>query len=242
MFPRAVRRLAGFVFGGTCFLCRSRASQSSPEGLLCEACDADLPRLLGSACPRCALASPGEAVCGRCLADPPAYDATCAALAYRFPVDVLIHALKFGGELALAPLLGGLLAERARTAGRVDVIVPVPLSAARLRERGYNQAMELARPIGEALQAPVDARLCERTRDTPAQTGLAWAARARNVRGAFLCPAPLDGAVVAVVDDVMTTGATLAEIAQALKTAGASRVLNFVAARTFPPSEDMPGR
>ena len=239
MLSRTVRGLAGFVFGGTCFLCRGRASRSSREGLLCEACDADLPRLSAPACPRCALGSPGEAVCGRCLADPPAYDATYAALAYRFPVDVLIHALKFRGELALAPLLGGLLAECARAGWPADAIVPVPLSAARLRERGYNQAMEIARPVGEVLRVPVEARLCERTRDTPAQTELVWAERARNVRGAFRCSAPLDGAVIAVVDDVMTTGATLAEIAKALKAAGAARVFNIVAARAFPPSDDV---
>jgi len=240
MISRAVSRLAGFVFGGTCFLCRGRASRSAPGGLLCEACDADLPRVPGSACPRCALTSSGGSVCGRCLADPPAYDATCAALVYRFPVDVLIRAFKFGGELALAPLLGGLLAERARHAGHVDTIVPVPLSMARLRSRGYNQAMELARFVAGALRSPLDAHLCERTRDTPAQMDLAWQERARNVRGVFRCRAALDGAVVAVVDDVMTTGSTLAEVAGALKAAGASRVLNFVAARTYPPSEETP--
>ncbi len=238
MISRAVTRLAGFVFGGTCFLCRGRTIRPGLCGLLCDACDADLPRLPGSVCPRCALASSGGAVCGRCLAAPPAYDATYGALVYRFPVDVLIRAFKFEGELALAPLLGGLLAERARDAGRVDLVTPVPLASARMRSRGYNQAMELARPVAEALGSPLDARLCERTRDTPAQTDLAWRDRAHNVRGAFCCRAPLEGAVVAVVDDVMTTGATLTEVARALKAAGASRVLNFVAARTFPPAEN----
>jgi ComF family protein len=240
MFSHAVSRLTGFMFGGTCFLCRGRASRPGPDGLLCEACDADLPRLLSPACPRCALASPGAAVCGRCLADAPAYDATYAALAYVFPVDVLVHALKFGGELALAPLLGGLVAERARPAGRIDVIVPVPLSIARLRNRGYNQAMEIARCVGQALRAPIQPQLCERTRDTPAQTGLAWPERTRNLRSAFRCRTSLEGAVVGVVDDVMTTGATLAEIAKSLKGAGAARVINLVAARTFPPAEGPP--
>lgn len=240
MLSRAVREFAGFVFGGTCFLCRGRAGSSRRASILCEACEADLPRLPVASCPRCALAAPEGALCGRCLADPPAYDATCAALIYRFPADVLIHALKFRGELALAPLLGRLLAARAQPAGRVDAVVPVPLSAERLRARGYNQAMELARPVAEALRAPIDARLCERTRDTPAQRELAWAERARNVHNAFRCRAPIEGAVVAVVDDVMTTGATLAEVAKALKAAGAVRVTNFVVARTYPPSDDMP--
>src|SRR6478736_3532494 len=126
------------LFGGSCFLCRGKAA-----GILCAPCNADLPRLGNELCPRCALASPGGAVCGRCLAQPPAYDATRAAFAYAFPADALIQALKFRGELALAPLLGDYLAERipAREAG---CIVPVPLSAARLRSRGYNQALEIA--------------------------------------------------------------------------------------------------
>src|SRR6059058_1765606 len=110
------------LFGGSCFLCRGRA-----DDLICADCDADLPRLDFPLCPRCALASPGGALCGRCLSASPAYDATRAALAYDFPADALVHALKFRGELALAPLLAALLAERARTE-RVDLVTAVPLS------------------------------------------------------------------------------------------------------------------
>jgi ComF family protein len=238
MLPQAARRIAGLLFGGTCFLCRGAAGTSLRNGLLCEACDADLPRLSAPACPLCALASPGGAACGRCLAERPPFDATFAALAYRFPADVLVQALKFRGELAFARLLGDLLAERAGGREPVDVVLPVPLSAARLRERGYNQAMELARPVAAALGAPLEAQLCERIRDTRAQTDLPWHDRARNVRGAFRCTTSVRGAVVAVVDDVMTTGATLAEIAATLKRAGAARVLNCVAARTFPRAEE----
>ncbi len=234
---RAAERVAGLVFGGSCFLCRGGADGSRPDALLCAACDADLPRISDGLCPRCGLDSHGGETCGRCLADPPPYDATFAALRYRFPADVLVHALKFRGELALAPWLGRLLADRVGRAERIDWVLPVPLSTARLRARGYNQAMELARPLAAALGALLDPRLCERTRDTPAQSDLPWAERARNVRAAFRCPRCFDGAAVAVVDDVMTTGATLAEIARTLKQAGASRVVNCVIARTFPPAE-----
>lgn len=229
-------RVATALFGGACFLCRGAAG-----GLLCAACDADLPRLSGPLCPRCALESPSGALCGRCLAREPHYDATVAALAYRFPADVLVHALKFEGELALAPLLGGLLASAVAAAppGRVDAVVPVPLSPRRLRERGGNQAMELARPAARAAGARLDPGLCERVRDTPAQVGLPHAGRAANVRGAFACPGLVAGLSVAVVDDVMTTGATLEEIARTLKAAGAARVVNWVVART-PPPEDGP--
>ena len=219
------------IFGGACFLCRGEARR-----LICEACDADLPRLPAPRCPRCALASPGGAVCGRCLAREPHYDATAAALSYDFPADALIHALKFRGELSLAPFLGELLKQEIIPGERIDCIVPVPLSARRLRERGYNQAVELARPLARAARAPLELGLCERTRDAPPQTELPWAERGRNVRGAFRCTRSLVGASVAVVDDVMTTGATLNEIASTLKAAGALRVVNWVVARTSPPN------
>ena len=217
-------RLAGLLFGGSCFLCRGKARE-----LLCAECDADLPRLDSPVCPRCALPSPGGAICGRCLSEKPAYDATRAALAYEFPADALVHALKFRGELALAGLLGGMLKARLGDE-RVDCIVPVPLSPKRLRERGYNQAVEIARHVG---RAGLDLELCERTRDAPPQMELPFDARQRNVRGAFRCTRGLVGARIAVVDDVMTTGATLDEIARTLKAAGAVHVANWVVTRAL---------
>jgi ComF family protein len=221
--------LSNLLFGGSCFLCRGAA-----RGILCPACDADLPRLAGTLCPRCALPSPGAAVCGRCLADAPHYDATVAALAYRFPADTLVHSLKFRGQLALAPLMGDLLVEKIRE--RIDFVVPVPLSRERLRERGYNQAVEIARHVAKQRRARLELTVIIRERDTRAQADLLWSDRARNVRGAFRCERSLDGAAIAVVDDVMTTGATLDELAATLKRAGAARVANWVVARTFPPN------
>ena len=229
MLANLGRRIGTLFFGGSCFLCRGRA-----EDLLCRECDADLPRLEMDLCPRCALASPAGAVCGRCLAQPPHYDATVAALAYRFPADVLVHALKFHAELALAPFFAGLLSKKLAAGERVDFILPVPLSAGRLRERGYNQALEIGRGIARSTAARLAPELCERRRDTPAQAGLPLAERAKNVRDAFHCPRLLGGANIAVLDDVMTTGATLDEIAATLKRAGAARVVNWVVARTFP--------
>jgi ComF family protein len=211
-------------FGGSCFLCRGAATD-----LLCPPCHADLPRLAEPSCPRCALPSPRGEVCGRCLGEAPAYDATIAALAYDFPADVLVHALKFRGELALAGLLGGMLSQKI-SRHEVDSVIPVPLSAARLRERGYNQSVEIARQFG----AKLDLALCVRERDTPAQMDLPYAERKRNVRGAFRCARALSGERIAVVDDVMTTGATLNEVATVLKQAGAARVVNWVVARTLP--------
>jgi ComF family protein len=214
------------LFGGSCFLCKGKA-----EALLCAPCDADLPRLGPERCPRCALASPGGAVCGRCLTRPPSYDATQAALSYAFPADVLIQALKFRGELALAPLLGNLLLKNISSHG-VDCIVPVPLSSRRLRGRGYNQSLEIARGISASTRVPLAPELCERSRDTAVQMELPLEEREKNVRGAFHCPSLVGGTTVAVVDDVMTTGATMEEIAATLKRAGAARVVNWVVART----------
>ena len=215
-------------FSGNCFLCRGAA-----EGVLCPACDADLPRLAGPRCPRCALDSPRGELCGRCLAEPPQYDATVAALAYEFPADALVHALKFRGELALAEYLAGILGRCLADPG-VDSVIAVPLSAARLRGRGYNQAVEIARSL---FPEKMELDLCVRARDTPAQMDLPFEERRRNVRGAFQCTRALLGSSVAVVDDVMTTGETLNEIASVLKKAGAARVVNWVVARTFPSSE-----
>ncbi|HWM41055.1 MAG TPA: ComF family protein [Burkholderiales bacterium] len=222
-----MRKFIGLLFGGTCYLCRGAAAS-----LLCSACDADLPRLQHERCPRCALESPRGELCGRCLSDAPHYDATVAVLAYEFPADTLVHALKFRGELALAGLLGAMLCAKI-SSHEIDCAIPVPLSAGRLRERGYNHAAEIARHVAPA---KLDLGLCVRSRDTPPQMGLPYDERRRNVRGAFRCTRALAGESVAVVDDVMTTGATLNEVASVLKAAGASRVVNWVVARTFPQS------
>ncbi|MGQ0547521.1 MAG: ComF family protein, partial [Betaproteobacteria bacterium] len=195
----------------------------------CAECEAELPRLAGPLCPRCALPSPRGEACGRCLAAPPRYDATVAALAYAFPADALVHSLKFRGELALAPLLASLLREQA-SFREIDCVIPVPLSARRLKARGYNQSVEIARHLGHA-RLLVSA--CERSRDTAPQLDLPFDERRRNVRGCFASRGPLDGASIAVVDDVMTTGATLDEMAATLKRAGAARVINWVVARTL---------
>lgn len=232
MLGEAAGRFAQWLFGGTCLLCRGAAAQ----GPLCAPCDADLPRLEQALCPRCALPSPAGAICGRCLAQPPHFDATIAALAYRFPADVLVHALKFRGELALAAVLARLLAARIGPDPAVSCLVPVPIASARLRERGFNQALEIARHVARATGTRLAPELCDRARETPAQTDLPWAERGSNVRGAFRASRALDGASIAVLDDVMTTGATLDEIAATLKRAGAARVVNWVIARTFPPA------
>lgn len=169
-------------------------------------------------------------LCGKCVAEPPHFDAVVAACRYTHPLAGLIQAYKYGGRLAAGPALASLLA--GRMAGKPDLIVPVPLTAQRLRERGFNQALEIARALGRRWQVPVAAELCAKTRDTVPQTRLPWKQRRKNIRGAFVVMGNPAGLHVAVVDDVLTTGATLGELARNLKRAGAATVTAYVIART----------
>jgi ComF family protein len=208
-----------------CLLC----AEASGAKLLCEACVADLPRLARPCCPRCALPTAGE-LCGRCLKSPPHFDATLAAFRYEFPIDALMHAFKYGHRLALAPFFGGQLAALCSGVD-ADLVIPLPLHPQRLRERGFNQALELARPVATALKLPIAATLCLRTRATPAQAGLPLRTRIKNMRSAFHCTSDVSGKRVLLVDDVMTTGATLNECARTLRLHGASHVTLLVVAR-----------
>jgi ComF family protein len=188
----------------------------------------------------CALPTPSGAVCGQCLAHPPPFDATLAAFAYAFPVDRLMHAFKYHGRVALAEW--GAAAIRAERATRANALpqrlIAVPLSRERQRQRGYNQAHEIARVLGRELSIPLVRGGVRRDRSAPPQAALPWSERAKNVRGAFACELDLKGLTVAAIDDVMTTGASLAELARTLKRAGATRVENWVVARTLPPGMD----
>lgn len=210
-----------------CLLCQA----ASGAELLCAACARELPTT-ASACPRCAAAGTSNAECGACLADPPHYDASRAAYVYTHPVDALIQALKYGGQLALAGLFAQALWQRIGRADGVDLILPLPLHPARLAERGFNQSAEIAKALSRLCGIAMDARLARRVRNTAPQTALPWRERASNMRRAFACDADLAGLRVAVVDDVMTTGATLDEFARTLKGRNAARVENWVVART----------
>jgi len=171
--------------------------------------------------------------CGACLRRPPEFDAALAAFEYRFPVDRLVQRFKFAGDLAVGRWLAQRLA--AIACPRPDLVVVPPLAPARLRTRGFNQALEIARVVGAATGAPVDARAIAKTRETSPQPGLGGRARRQNLRGAFGVVRPMAGLHVAIVDDVMTTGATLESAATALLQAGAARVDAWVVARTLPP-------
>ena len=215
-----------------CFVCGSAAGGEA----VCPACRGELPRRPGRACPVCALPVVDGGVCGRCARQPPAFDATWAVFDYAFPVDAMLHALKYRHQLALAGFFARELAGLAGDPWRgVDMILPMPLHAHRLAERGFNQAVEIARPLARANGLPLELAAIRRVRNTVAQAGLDREARLRNPRGAFEGVRPLAGVRILVVDDVMTTGATLNELARALKRQGAGWVGNLVIARTPTP-------
>lgn len=225
---KASKRGANALLAQDCLLCAAAAG----DRLLCPSCAASLPRLTTERCPACALPSPGASLCGACLKQAPHFDATQAVFCYEFPVDSLIQALKYAHRLASADFLGQMLAQ-VSTPRRPDLILPVPLSAARLAQRGFNQALELARPVARACDAPLEIRHIHRRIDTTPQASLPWKERAGNIRNAFECEIDLTGKTILVVDDVMTTGATLDELARTLKAHGAARVENRVLARTL---------
>lgn len=226
-----------FLLPQDCLLCGAAIAATEEDLPICAACGADLPRLPPEHCPVCALPTAEGETCGACLGKSPSFDATLAPLIYAFPVDRLAQALKYHHRLALAGWLGHLLADELdRMQTRPDLIVPMPLHPRRLAERGFNQALELARPLSRLSGIPLDWTAVARNLDTPPQASLPWQARKKNVRGAFLCMQDLTGRHVLVVDDVMTTGATLNELARSLKVRGAARVTNIVVARTLPHS------
>ncbi|QKT03299.1 ComF family protein [Ectothiorhodospiraceae bacterium 2226] len=218
-----------WLLAGRCALCLAPARAG-----LCPGCLGDLPRL-GPACARCArpLANP-TSLCGACQRRAPLVSAVHAPFRYAAPLDHLIQGLKFRAQIQHARGLGRLLAEHLdtrRSEPWPELIVPVPLHPARLRGRGYNQALELARPAARHLALPLVADACRRIRPTAQQTGLSAKARRANVRGAFELARPLPARHVAVVDDVMTTGHTLEAMAEALLRAGVERVEAWVLAR-----------
>lgn len=230
-----------------CALCGGSA-----EDALCSGCRAQFFGQPRRRCVQCAVPlaptdAPTDAAsaarCGACLRQPPAFDATIVAADYTAPLDQLVLALKFGHRLALAPLLAralrdALLQTPHRDNALPDVLSAVPLGSRRLAERGFNQALEIAKPLARALGIALEPTLTTRLRETQAQSMLHPEQRHDNMRQAFtLAHHAVDrvrGRHVGVVDDVITTGETLNELAATLKRFGAARVTNFVFARTLP--------
>lgn len=223
--------LGSWLWPGTCVLCRAAIGTNNN---FCIGCRADLPWIT-TACPSCATPSASSKnACGACQRKPPIVDSAFAALRYAAPVDRLIAGLKYHRRLDLAHALGELLSTRLKEhiTEQPDLIIPVPLHASRLCQRGYNQALEIARIVAERLRIPLYADVVRRVRATATQTALPLTQRARNVRNAFgVCTGEVSGKHVALVDDVMTSGHTVNALAKVLRRAGASEISVWVVTR-----------
>ena len=222
-----IQALSRFLLPPRCLVC----AEAGDDGLdLCAECRADLP-WNRDACRRCALPLAPGFDCQRCLLSPPPWQRAQAAFRYGFPLDRLLPRFKFHGDLAAGALLATLLQWSLDPARRPQALLPVPLHHSRLRQRGFDQALELARALSRESGVPLMSRRLWRRRRTSAQTELGALARRRNVLGAFaLAPGPPLPAHVALVDDVLTTGATAGECTQLLLSAGVQRVELWVVA------------
>lgn len=228
---RIPRRGAARILGQDCVLCRSESDAS----LVCASCEGLLTRV-EDPCSCCGIPVPGGGRCGECLLEPPPFETVVCAYAYRFPLDRLVQRFKYAGDLASGRWLAERLAERTLREPRADCLVAPPLSPARLRERGFNQAVEIARIVGAATRTPVLTDGIAKLRDTLPQTRLGRSARQGNPGFAFACGRDLSGQRVAIVDDVVTTGATARALARVLRGAGAASVSVWAVARALAPA------
>jgi ComF family protein len=230
-----IKKIYGWFLPATCILCHYPSHQ--PQDL-CQRCLHELP-ILPQSCHRCAniLASPA-ATCGACLKRPPVADAMHVLFSYQTPITKLIMELKFHENLVNAKLLGELMTTAILQRWYCNkplpaLIIPIPLHHQRMRERGFNQALEISRPIANTLKIPIASQSCFRIKNTAAQARQHAQNRRRNMRGAFQINRAFNGLHVAVLDDVITTGSTLLEFTKTLRGAGASRIDIWCCAKTL---------
>lgn len=221
-----------------CLLCQSSHTSNSKTGL-CFGCTRNLPWLQQS-CQRCSLplnATHALQLCGQCQTKAPVFDACHCLFHYETPINRLISRFKFNQQLSYSRLFGQLMAEHIKNryprTTLPEMIIPVPLHKSRLRERGFNQAQEVARICAKELALPLNTKQCQRDKDTAHQLGLSAIERRRNLRRAFSSKPFPTGTRIALVDDVMTTGTTLAELSACLKKAGCQEVHLWCIARAY---------
>ena len=227
--------LLNFAFPRHCLLCKTPSLGSE---LLCLACTQDLPYHQGKQCRQCAVLIDQSATdfCGHCLAKPPAFDQTHALFSYQDPIPHFVMSLKFGQRLVYGELLGKLFAAKIQNDPLIklpECLIPIPLHLQRLRERGYNQALCITKTLGKSLELPIASKLVERDKQTQPQSNLRLKERLVNVRNAFSLHKKADFSHVAIVDDVMTTGQTVNEVAKCLKKGGVARVDAWCVARAL---------
>ncbi|MCP4598080.1 ComF family protein [Neptuniibacter sp.] len=213
-----------------CILCRTSSSLSSG---FCQSCFDDLP-WLQEHCQICALplpASNSELICANCLKKAPTFRKVTALFEYRFPIDQLISSIKYNGKAQYIGHLSRLCEEKLAHLNQFDCIIPIPMHRVSLFKRGFNQSELLASQLSKALGIPIDKNSLKKVRNTPKQMQLERKQRLRNQQGAFHC-VKLSQRHVLLIDDVMTTGATLESASQALMAAGALTIEVLVIART----------
>jgi ComF family protein len=229
MVNNCINNILSRLFQTHCPLC-----EAPSDGQLCQGCHQDIP-LNRYCCTCCALPLPElqYGLCGHCLSTKTTIDHSLIPFRYAEPVDHLIGQFKFASNLPLGRLLSQLwLAHVDSIPDRPELLIPIPLHATRLRERGYNQALELAKLLGRQFNIPIDQYSCERIIDNPPQARLKKQQRKKNIRGAFSLRRPIDARHIALVDDVVTTGSTVTELARLLKRSGVERVDVWALART----------
>lgn len=232
------KKISRCFFPPTCFLCKHPSDR--PQDL-CSGCLAELP-ILPQSCSRCAKTLSAfnhtGIICKTCLKEPPPFDATFALFSYKNPITKLVMELKFHERLLNAQILGELMADAIQTRWYLkrrlpDLIIPVPLHPKRLQERGYNQALEIARPIAKTLAIPIDFTHCKRIKYTMPQARLSGSERQENIADAFEIKGNFSDLSLAVLDDVTTTGYTITALCQAIKSAGAKRIDVWCCAKTL---------
>lgn len=228
MIKNLLKSAAQIFFPHTCVLCSARTHR---EIDLCVACENDLP-IIQYGCSLCGVSLPiSQNLCGQCLQHFPCFDKTIVLFSYEEPITKLIIDLKFHHQLIYAKILGLLMARKLNTTALPECIIPVPLHKKRLRERGFNQALEIAKPISKILNIPIDRYSAQRTRETEPQSLTHAKERKKNVKNAFQIKPTFKANHVAIVDDVMTSGHTVNELSQALKKAGVKQIDIWCAAR-----------
>ena len=226
---RVLQHALDGIFPPRCVNCQKSGA------ILCPSCLATIHPIPSPFCTRCQFPLASGSICQYCTRTPPAFYGLRVVSRYEGMIRACIHKLKYEGQIRLAEPLGLLLAQAYIFYDlRADVIVPVPLHAERLRQRGYNQSQLLAEECARHIRAPVIAALLVKTRATPAQVGLSSQERILNVAGSFAASAPLHGQRIVLVDDVCTTGATLNACAEALRLAGAGEIWGLTLARPYP--------
>lgn len=231
------KQILNSILRQSCMLC---ANHKGGEHGVCGDCLQSLPWHTAPKCPQCGLLSDGL-ICGHCLQSSPSFDATHALFSYEYPLDRLLQHYKYRETLHLADTFASLFIKNLLNANlnqpsKIDLIIPMPMHNERLKQRGFNQALEIARLISNSSKIKLDYTSCQRTRLSPPQASLPLKDRIKNIQGVFECNKNLQGLKIALVDDVMTTGASLNELAKTLKQAGAAHVECWVIARTLPRS------